>query len=423
MLTRDLLRLSFHNLLLHKIRSLLTSLGIIFGVGSVISMLAISEGAKKQALETISAMGIDKIIVFSKEPPLVGKDESASNNASFFKQYGLTVQDYKHINKFENVENIIPMRDARRKMLKGTKRLDLKIVSTTIPFLDETKCELIEGRWFNPIDMANKSLVCVVGKNVKRKLFSLGQGSIVGQQIPSETVVYTVIGVIENNLGTQFPEVKSPNDMIIIPQTTSEAIYGFNAMIREGRRGEEIRVEFDILIVKVKDIEFIDNTAKRITAYLQNTHEATKDWGMRVPLDLLKQKEQTQNIFTIVMGSIAGISLIVGGIGIMNIMLANVYERRKEIGTRRALGAKKKDILFQFLMETVFLTLLGGILGIILGVGISNLVTFYAKWPVEFSYSSIGLSITISGIVGIVFGTYPAWKAAQQNVIDVLRTE
>lgn len=423
MLTRDLFRLSVHNLLLHKIRSLLTSLGIIFGVGSVISMLAISEGAKKQALDTISAMGIDKIIVYSKEPPVAGKDESTSDNASFFKQYGLTVQDYRHIKQFDNVENITPMRDARRKVLKGTKRLDLKIVSTTIPFLDETKCELIEGRWFSPIDMENKSLVCVVGRNVKRKLFSLSQGSIVGQTIPMEFVVYKVIGIIENNLGTEFPDLKSPNDMILIPQTTSEAVYGFNAMIQEGRRGEEIRVEYDVLIIKVNNIEFIDNTAKRIGSYLQNTHEETKDWGIKVPLDLLKQKEKTQNIFTIVMGSIAGISLIVGGIGIMNIMLANVYERRKEIGTRRALGAKKRDILLQFLMETVFLTSLGGILGILLGIGISHLVTYYAQWPVEFSYSSILLSITISGIVGIVFGTYPAWKAAQQNVIDVLRTE
>lgn len=423
MLVRDLFRLSSHNLLLHKIRSILTSLGIIFGVGSVIAMLAISEGAKKQALEAISAMGIDKILVYSKEPPIVGKDETSSENASFFRQYGLTVQDLQHLKQFDNVASIITLRDARKKLLKGTKRLDLKMVSTEIPFLEETKCDLIEGRWFNSIDMKNKSLVCVVGKNVKRKFFSLGQGSIVGQSIPVETVVYKVIGVMENNSGTQFPELKSPNDMILIPKSTSEAVNGFTAFIREGRRGEEIRVEYDLFIVKVSDIEFIDNTAKRLGAYLENTHEETKDWGMKVPLDLLKQKEQTQNIFTIVMGSIAGISLIVGGIGIMNIMLANVYERRKEIGTRRALGAKKKDILLQFLIETVFLTSMGGMVGIALGVGISNLVTYYAKWPVEFSYASVLLSITISGLVGIVFGTYPAWKAANQNVIDVLRSE
>lgn len=423
MLVRDLFRLSFHNLLLHKIRSLLTSLGIIFGVGSVISMLAISEGAKKQALDQIAAMGIDKIIVYSKEPPIAGKDETSSDNASFFRKYGLTVKDYKHLKQFDNVADIITLRDGRKKILKGTKRLDLKLVSTEPEFLNETKCNLIEGRWLSQIDMQNKSLVCVIGRNVKRKLFSLGKGSIIGKSIPLETSVFKVVGIIENNMGTQFPELNSPNDMILIPTETSDAVYGYNAMIREGRRGEEYHVEFDVFIVKVNDISFIDNTSKRISSYLQNTHSETKDWGMRVPLDLLKQKEQTQNIFTIVMGSIAGISLIVGGIGIMNIMLANVYERRKEIGTRRALGAKKKDILMQFLIETVFLTSMGGIIGIIVGVGISNVVTYYANWPVMFSYTSVLLSISISGMVGIVFGTYPAWKAAQQNPIDVLRSE
>ena len=423
MLVHDLFRLSFHNLLLHKIRSLLTSLGIIFGVGSVISMLAISEGAKKQALDSIAAMGIDKIIVYSKKPPIAGKDETSSQNASFFQKYGLTVKDYRHLKQFDNVIDIVTMRDARKKLLKGTTRLDLKMVSTETDFLEDTKCKLVEGRWFSPIDFQNKSMVCVIGRNVKRKLFSLGQGSIIGKDIPIESSVFKVIGLIENNMGTQFPELKSPNDMILIPTTTSDAIYGYNAMIREGRRGEEFHVEFDVFIVKVADIAFIDNTSKRIAAYLKNTHSDTKDWGMKVPLDLLKQKEQTQNIFTIVMGSIAGISLIVGGIGIMNIMLANVYERRKEIGTRRALGAKKRDILLQFLIETVFLTSMGGMIGIAVGVGISNIVTYYADWPVMFSYESVLLSITISGFVGIVFGTYPAWKAAQQNPIDVLRSE
>lgn len=423
MLARDLFRLSFHNLLLHKIRSLLTSLGIIFGVGSVISMLAISEGAKKQALDQIAAMGIDKIIVYSKEPPIAGKDETSGENASFFKEYGLTVKDYRHLKQFDNVGSIVTMRDARKKLLKGTTRLDLKMVSTEPEFLDATKCNIIEGRWLSSIDMKHKSMVCVIGRNVKRKLFSLGEGATIGKAIPIETSVFKVVGVMENDVGTQFPELKSPNDMILIPTDTSNALFGYNAMIREGRRGEEFHVEYDLFIVKVNDVAFIDNTSKRIAAYLRNTHSETKDWGMKVPLDLLKQKEQTQNIFTVVMGSIAGISLIVGGIGIMNIMLANVYERRKEIGTRRALGAKKKDILFQFLIETVFLTSMGGMIGIALGVGISNLVTYYADWPVMFSYASVLLSITISGFVGIVFGTYPAWKAAQQNPIDVLRSE
>lgn len=423
MLVRDIFRLSAHNVLLHKIRSILTSLGIIFGVGSVISMLAISEGAKKKALEQIAAMGIDKIVVYSKKPSATGKDETAGDNQSVSVKYGLTVKDYKNLRKFENVAMVITLRNARKNILKGTTRLDLKLVSTDNAFLTETKCDLIEGRWFSPVDFNSRSMVCVVGRNVKRKLFFLGQGSIIGAPIPIETSMFKVIGIVENNYGTEFGELGSTNDMIFIPTSSSNAIFGYNSMVRDGRSVKEIHVEFDAIIVKVSDIAYIDNTAKRISAYLRSTHRKTQDWSIRVPLDLLKQKERTQNIFTIVMSSIAGISLIVGGIGIMNIMLANVYERRKEIGTRRALGAKKRDILFQFLIETIFLTTIGGCIGIALGVGISYLVTYYAGWPVVFSSVSVLLSISISGMVGIVFGTYPAWKAAQQNPIDVLRSE
>ena len=229
--------------------------------------------------------------------------------------------------------------------------------------------------------------------------------------------------MLENNHGTQFPEIKSPNDAIFITRETSDALIGRHIFEIGGSKSiQDTKIDFSVFIVTVDDVGFIDNTAKRIARYLAKTHEK-KDWGMKVPLELLKQKEKTQNIFTIVMASIAGISLIVGGIGIMNIMLANVYERRKEIGTRRALGAKKRDILIQFLIETIFLTLTGGIIGIGLGIGISELVTLYAHWPVSFSYTSILLSIAISAIVGVVFGTYPAWQAAKQNPIEALRTE
>ena len=181
-------------------------------------------------------------------------------------------------------------------------------------------------------------------------------------------------------------------------------------------------VEYDTFIVKVIDVSYIDFTSKRIAAYLNKKHNV-KDWEMTVPLDILKQREQTQNIFTIVMSSIAGISLLVGGIGIMNIMLANVYERRKEIGTRRALGAQKGDIIRQFLFETIFLTSIGGSIGVCIGLLIAKVVTEYANWPVAFSIWFIILALLISAVIGIIFGTYPAWKAAQQNPIDVLRAE
>jgi putative ABC transport system permease protein len=421
MLVRDLFRLSFHNLLLHKVRSMLTSLGVIFGVGSVIAMLAVSEGAKRKALSQIAAMGIDKVIVYSKRPPVTGKNESTSKG--YTESFGLDKRDLKHIGKMDNVERITCLRNARKRVLKGLKRLDLKLVGVSSAFLKDSASSMAQGRWFASADFKNKRNVCIIGKNVKRKMFSLGTTDIIGTFIRVEQNVFRIIGILDNDLGSQYPELGSPNDMIFIPMTTSEVLFNNYAYKTEGRTPKISLIEYDLFVVKVMDTMHIDNTSKRIAAYLGKTHTDAKDWGILVPLDLLKQKEHTQNIFTIVMGSIAGISLIVGGIGIMNIMLASVYERRKEIGTRRALGAQKLDILFQFLIETVFLTSLGGILGILLGIGIAQTITFYSGMPTIYLWWSIVLSLFISSFVGVVFGTYPAWKAAQQNPIEVLRAE
>ena len=263
----------------------------------------------------------------------------------------------------------------------------------------------------------------MIGSNVKRKLFQLGDQEVIGSNIRVETMVLKVIGVLENDNGTNYPELGSPNDMILIPSTTSEALFGDYAYSTESGGVKVTMIDYDVLLVKVAELEHIGNTAKRISNYLEKTHAKVKDWDLVVPLDLLKQREATQNIFTIVMSSIAGISLIVGGIGIMNIMLASVFERRKEIGTRRALGAQKSDILFQFLIETVVLTTSGGILGILLGVGISQVITMYANMPTVYSWWSMAASLLISSLVGVIFGTYPAWQAAQQNPITVLRAE
>lgn len=424
MLVRDVFLLSFHNLLLHKIRSALTSLGVIFGVGSVIAMLSISEGAKRQSLAQIEAMGIDKIIVFAKKPPISGQDQSDSSNASIVERYGLSSIDRNNISKMDNVMKVISARDARQILLRGTRRVDLTMVATEPGFLEESGSRMVDGRWISEVDMSTSANVCVVGRNVKRKLFGFEQDNIVGRGLRMQNAVFNVIGVFENDLGTQLPVIGSPNDMIVVPRTTYVANFGFDySYTREGRSTKILNLEYDLFIVKVYDTSYIDDTSKRIYAYLDKVHKDVKDWEIIVPLDLLRQQEQTQNIFTVVMGSIAGISLIVGGIGIMNIMLANVYERRKEIGTRRALGALKLEILVQFLIETVFLTSMGGLIGVAMGMGLSQLVTYFAHWPTIYSMWSIVVSLLISVVVGVVFGTYPAWKAAQQNPIEVLRSE
>ena len=419
MLLRDLYTLSLHNLLLHKIRSFLTSLGIIFGVGSVIAMLAISGGAKQAALAQIDAMGIDKIIVYSKA---VNQNEGGASNSSFIMEYGLKYSDIANIEKMDNINRITTVRKVRASILKGIEPLDLELFWVSPFFLEDVNCQLIKGRWLNAADYENTATVCVIGRNVKRKLFGLGEQNVLDQLITVDEGTFKVVGVIENNADTKLEGINNLNDSIFIPTTTGQAIYSDYDQLSKGRNFEVHHVEEDMFVVKVDDLEVIDHTAKRISTYLAQAHE-TKDWGISVPLNLLRKKEATQNIFTIVMGSIASISLIVGGIGIMNIMLANVYERRKEIGTRRAMGARKKDILSQFLIETVFLTVMGGLIGIALGVGLATIITQFSGMPSIISPLSIVGSVGISGIVGIVFGTYPAWKAANQNPIKALKAE
>ena len=422
MLATDALRLSMHNILLHKVRSILTSLGIIFGVGSVIAMLAVSEGAKRAALEQIEAMGIDKIIVYSQKPPPSGVDSQTSRSIQYAESYGLTQADYQNLMKMDNIDRITIVRNVRKNVLKGLERLDVKLVAVTPDFLHDSGSEIELGRWLTTPDMINKQPVCVIGTEARRKLFELGRTDVIGSLLKIDTESYRIVGVLNNDMGSQYPELGTPGNMVFIPLTLSDALFGSFTISKETAVPVVTQIDFDVFIITVAHLEYIDNTANRVTQYFRTSHSKIKDWDVVIPLDLLKQREATQNIFTIVMSSIAGISLIVGGIGIMNIMLASVYERRKEIGTRRALGAQKGDILFQFLIETVFLTSMGGILGILLGVGISKIITFYANMPTYYSPISIIAALLISSIVGVLFGTYPAWKAAQQNPIDVLRS-
>jgi len=421
MLVSDQLWTSLHNLLLHKVRSILTSLGIIFGVGSVLSMLAISEGAKIQAMSQIESMGVDKIILSTVKPPASGKDVTSSDNRSMMETYGLTEKDYENISKMDNVLSVCRARNARRRILKGTKRLDHRLMGVSVDFLEESRSVITQGRWISEADGTNP--VCVLGSAVRRSLFPLGARNVIGSVILVEGNAFKIVGLLENDHGTNLGGTGSPNDCIFISMAASDAIFGRQSYDTTQRTIAVDNVDYDTFVVRVQDIFYIDHTSKRISSYMSKAHPETKDWTMIVPLDLLHQQEQTQNIFTIVMGSIAGISLLVGGIGIMNIMLANVYERRKEIGTRRALGAQKKDIIMQFLLETIFLTSFGGLSGVAVGVGIAQCVAYYAAWPIAFSPWFMILALLISAITGIAFGTYPAWKAAQQNPIEVLRAE
>ena len=235
----DQLKLSFSNLMRHKVRSILTSLGIIFGVGSVIAMLAISEGAKIQALAQIEAMGTDKIIVATRKPPASGKDVSDSSGNSLMERYGITVSDLEHIRKMDNVETVSVARNARKKILSGMKRLDLSLVGVSTDFLGFSRSQIVQGRWLSPID---------------------------GITIMIERDIFRIVGIAENLYGTSIPGIGSPNDCIFITIMASDSIFGKKAYDTSSRNATVEDVDFDTFIIRVRDVSYIDYTSKRISS-------------------------------------------------------------------------------------------------------------------------------------------------------------
>ncbi|MFI4911370.1 MAG: ABC transporter permease [Sedimentisphaeraceae bacterium JB056] len=418
----DLYRLSFHNLFQHKVRSGLTSLGVIFGIASVIAMLAISEGARIESLSQIQSMGINNIIIYTKKPSVIGKG-SSSTESNIVEEYGITENDIDHLKLLDNIDMITTLTDSRQNILSGTTLLDIKLVGVEYNFMDTCAAQMVRGRWLSIVDNKNLSRVCVIGKDVKRKYFGIGTMEVIGRTIQAKDSVWRIVGVIEDDTGTELANLGSINDMVLVPsETLLQEKDGYSYSLKRSNTSITV-VRYDAVIAKMRELSFINNTASRIVNYMNKAHKKTKDWDVIIPYSLFKQRQKTQQIFTIVMSSIAGISLIVGGVGIMNIMLASVFERRKEIGTRRALGAKKSDVLLQFLVETVTLTALGSLIGIATGIALAQSVAYYAGWPVIYSYWIMVAAFFIACTIGIVFGTYPAMKASAQNPIDVLRAE
>ncbi|MEK6647133.1 MAG: ABC transporter permease [Candidatus Firestonebacteria bacterium] len=411
-------KLALENLSLHKLRSLLTMLGIIFGVAALISMLSIAAGAEKKTLEQIKTLGIENIILKSIKP--LGIKKTTNRDVENI-VYGIKRKDMNSIKEvFSKVKMVVPIKELNQQIYSNFQKKDIKVIATTMDYLEATKSKIEKGRFFNNIDTTQNKRVCVLGTKAKQQLFSYRV--CLGEYIKISKIWFKVIGIFENTADTKSATGNDSNNYIYIPYSTAIVNFGDRYTKQESGVSESSTIEIDQLYITMQSSDYIEAAADRLKSYMQKIHKKT-DYEIVIPLDLLRQKEATQRTFSIVMATIAGISLLVGGIGIMNIMLANIYERTKEIGTRRALGAKKTDVLIQFLTEAILLTNVGGIIGIFLGVGIAYLVVFYAKWPVIIQPYSIILSFLISGIIGIVFGTYPAYKAANLNPIDALRSE
>ena len=424
-------KLGLKSLWMHRLRSTLTTLGMIFGVSSVIAMLAIGEGASRTAQEQIARLGSLNIIIKTIKPP---EDEQASSREESMVEYGLTYADAERFrNGIPDVEVVVPIRRFSQQAWYRNRRVAIEIIGT-VPWHTETApIQLKLGRFLSSIDMHHKQGVCIVDERVVRELF--GFDDPLGQDVKIAGDYYRTVGIVSaeaaissaGGFGGEILEERAMGGAnvgaIYIPLTTVKDRFGEISIQLSGNTGRNIeKVELQEVIVKVDEMSKVLPTRDILDTLLSRFHKKN-DYQIVVPLELLRQAARTKRIFSIVLGSIAAISLLVGGIGIMNIMLASVSERTREIGIRRALGARKRDIIIQFLSETLMLTIAGGILGICLGTCIPFFVTYFGNMPTVVTAGSLVLAFGISATVGLIFGLYPAYRAANVDPIESLRHE
>jgi putative ABC transport system permease protein len=411
------LMLGVRTLWLHKMRSLLTMLGVVFGVGSVISMLAVGEGAGREALEQIRALGSHNIIIDAAKP-LDEEDRSMRVRMSL---YGLWYQDEQRIaESFQHVRRTVPVKVIRKEGRMGTRSLEMRLVGTTPAWFDLVRREVLAGRVLQPRDERTHANVTVLTAHGARRLLAAREST--GEIVRIGGELFEVVGIVRNAAGGGGMQTPDRETDAYIPLSTARERFG--DVFRQETAGSSTRelVELHHIIAQVDDIAHVEATAVGISAMLARFHKNV-DYRVRVPLALLRQAEATKRTFNIVLGSIAGISLLVGGIGIMNIMLASVTERTREIGIRRAIGAKRRQIVGQFLVESVVLSGCGGIIGVGIGILIPALVSKLSGMPTVVPLYSVFLSLGISVAVGIVFGIYPAIRAAHLDPIQALRHE
>lgn len=411
--------LGIENLLLHKLRSFLTMLGIVFGVGSVVAMLSVGEGAVKEALEQIRKLGSQNIIISSMKAV---EDEASTSTHSHLSIYGLTYDDYARVLEgFNTIMRAVPVKLMRKESRLGERALELRVVGTTPTWFDLVRRPVIAGRVLMPDDEQNQAAVAVLTEFGARKL--LATEHTIGQSIRIGLDVFEVVGIVKSE-GGYAENIQIPDQRVDAYVSIEVARKYFGDIISRRTSGgrEREKVELHQIIVEVDALENVESTATGIEAMIERFHKK-KDYDVSVPLALKKQAEDTKRRFNIVLGSIAGISLLVGGIGIMNIMLATVTERTREIGIRRAIGAKRRQIIGQFLIETSVLSTIGGLIGIGFGVIVPYLITHFAGMPTVITRESILLPLSISAGVGIIFGLYPAMRAAKVDPIVALRHE
>lgn len=414
-LSRDL-KLGVKNLLLHKLRSVLTMLGLVFGVGSVIAMLAIGEGASQETINQIRKLGSQNILLEAQKPT----DENASGRNLNLSVYGLLYQDVLRLQaSFPTIQRVIPAKAIQKPGRYAKRTLDLRIIGTTEQWFDVVPRELIAGRRLSKEDLDKHANVAVLTEYGARRL--LGKSYAIGGSMTVDGKAFEIIGIIKNeNAGEGQSQTLDRQTDAYIPLSTVRERFGDLTFNHTNGSVTRELVELHEVVIRVDREENVEATAQAVTRMLETFHKR-KDYQVNVPLALLRQTEATKRTFSIVLGAIAGISLLVGGIGIMNIMLASVTERTREIGIRRAIGARRSQIVMQFLIESLVLSSLGGLIGIGLGLLIPFAVTTFASMPTIVTWSSLVLSLGISVAVGVIFGIYPAIRAARLDPIVALR--
>lgn len=400
---------SVESLMHHKLRTVLTLLGMIFGVGAVIAMLSIGQGAEQEALQLIDSMGLRNVIVKDKKIEANRLKELRETSM------GLTLQD---LNAARETLPFLSAYSALKKvdvyaLFSSRGSSDASVWGVTPLYRDMANISIKQGRFLLPGDDVHHTNVCVIGSRVAQVLFP--NQDPLGKAIKINHAWMTVVGVLldKNLTKKEFEGVslKGEQNNVYVPLQTALKTFRF----------KELDSELDEFRVRLKKGIPSSAAAATLTHLLKRRHRETEDFELVVPEALLEQHRKTQDIFTIVMACIAGISLLVGGIGIMNIMLATVLERTREIGLRRAIGARQVDIRRQFILETFAVSAFGGILGIVFGFTLSIIISAFTGWPVGWSITAIVLSVGVCAVIGLVFGIYPAIQASRLDPIEALR--
>ncbi|MEI7725752.1 MAG: ABC transporter permease [Bacteroidota bacterium] len=440
---------------LNKFRSILTALGIIFGVAAVITMMAIGNGAKKEILDQMKLVGVNNILIVPKSDKQKNTAKSGDQNSQSGEQAedknkgkfspGLSLKDAQAIRQIiPTVAKVSPEVIYETDIVKDGVKISSKFVGVTPDFFHVFALELQEGQMFNEEQLKDGKAVCIIGPVIKSKFFPTENA--VGKDIKCGPIWLNIIGVLKkrevsqssiDNLG-----ISDYNNSIYAPIQTllrrfkdrsmitaaslhgsTTQIDGDSYMTMSGNQDDNSKDQIDKIVVQVKESSQIGPTVEILKKMMLRRHAGVEDVEIKVPELLLKQEQRTKDIFNIVLGAIASISLLVGGIGIMNIMLASVMERIKEIGIRQAIGATKRDIVLQFLMEATLLSLSGGLVGIILGLALSKIIMELTDILTIVSPLSVIISFGVSASVGIIFGYMPSQRAAAQDPVESLRHE